>query len=87
MFYVNVQIYLIIDRKDDVINICEMKYSDNEFVINASLAKELLNKKEAFREETKTKKACLLTLVTINGVSHNEYYDVIQNDVNIGNLL
>ena len=83
----NVQIDLIIDRKDDVINICEMKYSDNEFVINGSLEKEFLNKKETFREETKTKKACLLTLVTINGISHNDYYGVIQNEVNIGDLL
>ena len=28
------QIDLLIDRRDDVINICEMKFTDDEFVID-----------------------------------------------------
>lgn len=74
-----VQVDLIIDRKDDVINICEMKFSNDEFVINADYKKELNYKLDAFRSETGTKKALFLTMVTLNGLKANEYSGMIQN--------
>ena len=37
------QIDLIIDRSDDVIDICEMKYSSDEFEIDASYEKNLIH--------------------------------------------
>ena len=74
-----VQIDLIIDRKDDVINLCEMKYSDEEFVIDKGYAKELINKCEVFRKESGTKKAIRLTLISANGLTHNENYHMVQN--------
>jgi hypothetical protein len=36
----NVQIDLVIDRRDHVINICEMKFSINEFAISKKYAEE-----------------------------------------------
>ena len=51
-----VQIDLLIDRRDDVIGICEMKYSDGEYVIDTEYEKQLMNKRRVFREETGTKK-------------------------------
>ncbi len=74
-----VQIDLIIDRKDDVINLCEMKYSDDEFVIDKGYGKELINKCEVFRKESGTKKAIRLTLISANGLAHNENYHMVQN--------
>ena len=73
------QIDLLLDRKDDVINICEMKYSDSEFVIDADYEKELYHKLELFRKETKTDKALLLTLITVNGLKKNDHTGVIQH--------
>ena len=74
-----VQIDLIIDRKDDVINLCEMKYSDDEFVIDKRYGKELINKCEVFRKESGTKKAIRLTLISTNGLAHNEKSYIVQN--------
>lgn len=73
------QIDLIIDRRDDVINICEMKCTDKEFEISESYRKELINKVEVFREEVNTSKSLHITMITSNGLKRNEYSEVIQN--------
>ena len=80
------QIDLLIDRKDDVINVCEMKYTQEEFAIDAGYEKELIHKLEVFREETGTKKALWLTMITYAGVKNNEYKDVVMSELSIDDL-
>jgi len=80
------QIDLLIDRNDGIINICEMKYSENEFVIDKKQDENLRNKKAAFREETKTRKAVHITMVTTYGVKRNEYWNNIQSEVRMEDL-
>ncbi|MCB0839225.1 MAG: ATP-binding protein [Bacteroidetes bacterium] len=76
------QIDLIIDRRDQVINLCEMKFSVSPFVITKSYANQLRNKIAVFREETGTKKALYLTMVTTYGVNKNTHsVDLVQNDL------
>ncbi|NWJ51189.1 MAG: ATP-binding protein [Bacteroidetes bacterium] len=74
------QIDLVIDRRDRVINICEMKFSINNFTINKKYAEELRNKISSFRESTDTRKATFLTMVTTFGLTQNEYsLSLVQN--------
>jgi hypothetical protein len=80
------QIDLLLDRKDDVINICEMKYTDEDFVVDAKYEKELNHKVSLFSEEVKTDKALLLTLVTVNKLKRNAHSDVIQNVISSDDL-
>jgi AAA+ ATPase superfamily predicted ATPase len=76
------QIDLLLDRKDFVINICEMKYSESEFMIDKAYADELENKKDVFKQETGTRKSLFLTLVTTFGVKSNDYFNrLIQNSI------
>ena len=75
------QIDLLIDRRDDVINLCELKFTDNEFVITSEYRADLLNKAAVFEEEIHPKKAIHITLITANGFKRNEYADVVQNVV------
>ena len=75
------QIDLLIDRKDDVINLCEIKYAAEAFAMDASCEKELLHKTEAFRTETGTRKALLPTMITLNGLKNNAYRNVIVNEI------
>jgi hypothetical protein len=49
------QVDLVIDRRDQVTHLCEMKYSINEFVIDKDYDAVLRNKLEAFRRKTKSK--------------------------------
>lgn len=75
------QIDLVIDRHDETINLCEMKYSVKKFDITPSYLERMIERKERFREITKTRKALHLTMVTINGVVHNAQWGEIQNEV------
>lgn len=82
-----VQIDLLIDRQDMCINLCEMKFSINEFEITKSYAKELQAKIDVFREKSKTKKTIFLTMVTSNGVKNsNNYLGLIQSEIKIDSL-
>lgn len=76
-----VQIDLLIDRRDDVINICEEKYTGEEYVIDAEYETDLQHKKEVFRTETKTKKALHLTLITFSGLKKNKHSGIILNEL------
>ena len=67
------QIDLLIDRADGCINVCEMKFSEGEFVIDKAYAAELNRKLSTFREMTSTRKTLFLTLVTAGGLKDNQY--------------
>ncbi|GHU92080.1 hypothetical protein FACS1894155_12260 [Bacteroidia bacterium] len=80
------QVDLLIERNDNIINLCEMKYANNEFVIDKNYDKALRNKRSAFKSETKTRKAVHITMVTTYGVKHNEYWNNIQSEVIVNDL-
>ncbi|HZV70704.1 MAG TPA: ATP-binding protein [Saprospiraceae bacterium] len=81
------QIDLLLDRKDMVINLCEMKYSESEFIIDKSYAAALENKRDVFKSQTKTKKSIFLSFVTTFGIKDNEYAKrLIQNSITMNAL-
>ncbi len=81
------QIDLLIDRRDFVIHLCEMKYSKSIFTIDKKYAAELINKMNIFSQQTKTKKSIFLTMVTTFGVTENEYASrLVQNTVTMDAL-
>jgi AAA+ ATPase superfamily predicted ATPase len=80
------QIDLIIERNDKVINLCEMKFASEEFVIDKKYDETLRSKRGAFRSETRTRKAIHVTLITTYGVKHNEYWGNIQSEVTMNDL-
>jgi len=68
------QVDLLLDRQDGCINICEMKFSNAEFVIDKKYAAEMDTKVNVFLTETGTKKAIFPTMITTFGIKKNEYY-------------
>ena len=80
------QIDLLIDRKDQVINLCEMKYSLSEYVIDAEYEQKLRNKKSAFIDATNTRKAVHLTMVTTFGIKANAHSGIVQNEITLEDL-
>lgn len=80
------QIDMVLDRRDNIINICEMKFSKGEYTITKDYAMSLNNKVERFIESTKNKKTILLTMITTNGMVHNEYWNQIQCDITADEL-
>ena len=80
------QIDLLIDRKDQVINLCEMKYSLSEYIIDAEYEQKLRNKKSAFINATNTRKAVHLTMVTTFGIKTNAHSGIVQNEITLEDL-
>jgi hypothetical protein len=81
------QIDLVIDRRDQVINLCEMKFSVNPFIIDAKYANELRNKIGTFKTETKTRKSVFLTMITSFGIQPNSHSSgLVQNDLRMDAL-
>lgn len=80
------QIDLLVDRKDETINICEMKYAKDVFEITKEYEEKLSNKVNAFSEETGTKKSLLLTMITTYGVKQNMYSGIVQSEIVLDDL-
>ena len=81
------QIDLLINRQDFCINICEIKFSSADFVIDKKYASGLSSKVNIFREKTKTRKTTFLTMITTFGTRANEYkLNLVQNDVKMDAL-
>jgi uncharacterized protein len=80
------QIDLVIDRRDHVINIFEMKFSLSRFAITKDYHEKLRNKIAHFKEGTKTRKSVFLTFVTTYGLEKNKYYGIVQNDIKLDSL-
>ena len=72
------QIDLLIVRKDQIINLCEMKYSQSDYIVTAAFHRDLNRKISDFKTKTGTKYAIHPTLVTTYGVLNNAYSGELQ---------
>ncbi len=72
------QIDLLIVRKDQVINLCEMKYSDAEYIVTHAFVRDQNRKISDFRLKTGTKYAIHSTLITTYGIEGSAYAGEIQ---------
>lgn len=77
---------MIIDRADHIINICEMKFYNTDFTINKDYDAVLRNKLTTFMEETKVRKAPIMTLITTYGLKYNEYSGRFQSVITLEDL-
>ena len=81
------QIDLVIDRRDQVINLFEIKYSINQITITKAYDAILRTKIQSFKESTETKKSIFLTMLTTHGIKPNEYStSSIQNQLTMDAL-
>ncbi|MCR4664408.1 MAG: hypothetical protein K5660_03480 [Paludibacteraceae bacterium] len=80
------QIDMLIDRIDRIVNICEMKYADEEYVMNADEDRRLRQRISRFIEHTRTRKAVHPVLVTTYGLSRNGYASVFQHIITLDDL-
>lgn len=80
------QIDLLIDRNDNTINVCEMKYSKGKYALDAQEMANMQNRVDTLQAETGTQKTILLTLITSNGVSDGSDTHSIQNMLTMDDL-
>ena len=80
------QIDLLLMRADGIVNMCEMKYSKKEYVIDKDENSRIANRVEAFRRIVGEKRILHVTLVTANGLAHNVYWNNVQSEVMLDDL-
>ncbi len=82
-----VQIDLLIDRADNCINLCEIKFHSSEFTITKDYARKLNYKKQKFIETIKTRKTVFVTMITSYGTKENAYYhEIVSNQLTMKEL-
>jgi hypothetical protein len=86
-FNAQTQIDVLIDRDDNVINLCELKFYNAPFIINKSYYLDLKKKIDEFKRETNTRKSIFLTMITTYGVQENQYSkELMQNNLDMNAL-
>jgi hypothetical protein len=76
----NAQVDLVIDRDDDIVNLCEMKFYNDEFNMDETYLKKLRKKETEFKTSAKTKKGVRTAMITTWGVKENKYSQAILVD-------
>lgn len=72
-----VQIDLLIDRADNVIDVCEMKYAPDGYIMTPAALENINTKLGVLRLYVPAKKFIEAVLVTSNGVKANKYSSAI----------
>lgn len=80
------QIDMVIDRADGVINLCEIKFTTEPFIVNAEDETNIETKIARFSNETHTEKAIHLTLISFKGLKKNNYSNIFQNIITLEDL-
>ena len=81
------QIDMLIDREDNCINMCEIKYSKSEFEINKNYDTKLRTKVDAYQNDVKTNKNLFVTFITSKGLKENMYKtNLVHNSITLDDL-
>lgn len=87
MYHKEVQVDMVIERGDNIVNLCEMKFSDEPFEIDKKYAESLKNKRSVLRTMIKNKQSVAIVMVTANGLKQNKYsLELIQNEITLSDL-
>ena len=80
------QIDMLIERADKVINLCEIKFADSEYIIDKSTDSNLRWKRVRFQRATRSRYGIHITLITTFGLVHNTYAGEVQSQVTADDL-
>lgn len=80
------QIDLLIERSDNMVNLCEIKYSAGQYVMSKAEYEKIQNRQMAFVEETKCKQGIFLTFITTFAPKQNEYSGLMNGVVLLDDL-
>ncbi|MDR1118919.1 MAG: ATP-binding protein [Bifidobacteriaceae bacterium] len=80
------QIDLVLDRRDGVVDLCELKYTQHPYTLTRQEHDALQRRREAFRTETGTAKALHWAMVTTYGLVRNAHASQVQSEVIMDDL-
>ena len=81
------QLDLLIVRDDNIINMCELKFYNKEFVVDKAYYKELMDRQGRLEEMIPPKMVVHQTLITTEGLKYNAYSTVFSNVITLEDIL
>ncbi len=80
------QIDMIIDRADNIVNLCEIKFSNAPYVIDKQYDITLRERLQIMSRYLPKRKMPHIVFITTFGIRQNEYSGIVQNVVNLDDL-
>ena len=80
------QIDLLIERRDDVVNMCEIKFYSDDFTVDKSYYRTVIRRQGLLEKYLKRKNVIHNTLITTYGLTYNEYSGVFTNVITLDDL-
>ena len=80
------QIDLIISRKDNVVNLCEMKFYSEDFTVTKDYHKTLVHRTNLLEKQLPKKASVQSVLVTTYGLAYNAYSSAFVSTVTLDDL-
>lgn len=81
-----VQIDMLIFRKDNVVNLCEMKFASTPYTIDKDEDLRLRKRIEALKATLSPRQTVHLTMVTTFGVAQGKYSGIVQKQITLDDL-
>lgn len=80
------QIDLIIVRRDNVVNMCELKFYSSDFTVDGSYYRTILSRADKLSQMLPQKTVVRSTLITTFGLTTNEYSSAFVNTITMDDL-
>jgi hypothetical protein len=80
------QVDLLIMRDDNIVNLCEMKFSGSPYAINSEEETKMLHRVDMLKETLTAKQRVHLTLITTYGLVHGKHSGKVQKVVTSDDL-
>lgn len=80
------QIDLLITRKDNVVNLCEMKFYSEDFVVTKDYHKALVHRTNILQQHLSRKMVIHNVLITTYGLTYNEYFGDFVTSITLGDM-
>lgn len=81
-----VQIDIIIERADKIVNVCEVKYSQDEYLLDKEEYEKISRRRSTFIQETGLRHTPWITMITTEGIVRGKYTDMIQSQIRLDDL-
>ena len=80
------QIDIIIERADKIVNVCEVKYSQDKYELDKEEFERINRRRNTFIKETGLHHTAWLTMITTEGIAKGAYSEMIQSQVTLDDL-
>ena len=81
-----IQIDMVLDRNDNIVDICEAKFYNDDFVVNQDYYRHLLKRESIIADKLGRRKTVHQVLITTFGLKKNSYSSVFTNVITLDEL-